>query len=705
MPVTGRKNFTFKEDFANEKTFDQHGSGGQYGSQHHTCPCFCIRGGQQPETVIGQEIDRQNSSEDYSEVSSLDQLTYTGNECKVRLKENIVMTTAVTVNSGNRLTIDLNGHTLTAPENDRAFRIQDGALTIEDSIGTGVIQGSGTVTSYGGNGGAIWMSSSDSNNALTLTGGTIRGFTAKYGAGVYMGSGTFHMTGGAIQNCLATDGGLADGGGVYVFGGSFELTDGTISACKANNAGGGVYVSSGSFEMSGGSIENCTAHEGAGVKVYASNGKTASFSMNGSGEIKNCNQNGVSVSAIGNGTPEFTMDGGTIEGSSGYGVWVAAGSAVMSGGSVKDSERYDIYIGRSATLTVNNTQVGGTVMNMGAITGQGSAEFTGTVENLGYVGAGKITGCKIHRIEHRSPYKGTIENSTWDEYVYLLGYRWPAEKIPSAAGESISLKFPSYISEPAAMTNTLVIPEGVTVTVDLAGKPVSADTTVTSDIKIINHGTLTLIDSSTGGTLSIPIENDGVLNANGGTVTGEVTNKGTIQATGTPVTKFTGTLVNEEGASVTAGNFMDCTITNNGGTIGGDAIFDRPEPDPEQPGAGSEDGGAGAVIAALAVGTVVVGGGILLAHSYIQNNLPEGFAVPETRRELAVVLWNMASKPEPASQQTYTDVQDEEVLKAVCWAVENELVTPETESTLGADVRVNRLQVIGAMYQTNKRKK
>ena len=100
-----------------------------------------------------------------------------------------------------------------------------------------------------------------------------------------------------------------------------------------------------------------------------------------------------------------------------------------------------------------------------------------------------------------------------------------------------------------------------------------------------------------------------------------------------------------------------------------------------------------------------IGGGILLAHSYIQNNLPEGFAVPETRQELAVVLWNMAGKPEPASQQTYTDVQDEEVLKAVCWAVENELVTPETESTLGADVRVNRLQVIGAMYQTNKRKK
>ena len=654
-------------------------------------PLLLRPGGQRPETVIGQEIDQQNSSGDYSEVSSLDQLTYTNKECKVRLAADTVMTGSVTVDSGNSLTIDLNGHTLTAPENSKAFWIRNGALTIEDSIGTGVIQGSGTVNGYGG---AIWMSSGDSNNALTLTGGTIRGFNAGYGAGVYMGNGTFHMTGGAIQSCSA-----ADGGGVYVDGGSFKMTDGTISACNATNAGGGVYVSSGTFEMSGGSIENCTAHEGAGVKVLVSSGK-ASFSMSG-GTIEGSSRDGVSIAAIGSGTPEFSMSGGTIKDNSGFGVWVDNGSAVISGGSVKGSERYDVYIGSRAALKVNDTQVGGTVLNLGKITGQGSAEFTGTVENSGYAAAG-ITGCKIHRIEHRFPYKGTIENSTWDEYVYLLGHSWPTAKIPSAAGESISLKVPSYIT--ATMENTLVIPEGVTVTVDLAGKPVSADAE-TSDIKIINHGTLTLIDRSTGGTLSIPIENDGILNANGGTVTGEVTNRGTIQATGTPVTQFTGTLVNEEGASVTAGNFIDCTITNNGGTISGDAILEEPKPDPEQPGAGSEDGGAGAVIAALAVGTAVVGGGILLAHSYIQNNLPEGFAVPETRQELAVVLWNMAGKPEPASQQTYTDVQDEEVLKAVCWAVENELVTPETESTLGADVRVNRLQVIGAMYQTNKRKK
>ena len=357
----------------------------------------------------------------------MNQLIYTNNECKVRLTENIVMTGAITVNNGNRLTIDLNGHTLTALENSRAFFIQNGALTIEDSIGGGIIQGSGTVNGYGG---AILMNGSDSNNALTLTGSTISGFTATNGAGVSMGNGTFHMTGGAIRNCSATD-----GGGVYVDGGSFKMTNGTISDCKATNAGGGVYVSSGTFEMSGGSIENCTAYEGAGVKVLVSSGK-ASFSMS-DGTIEGSSRDGVSIAAIDSGTSEFSMSGGTIKDNSRYGVWVDNGSAVMSGGSVKGSGSYDIYIGSSAALTVDNTQVGGTVLNMGKITGQGSAEFTGTVENSGYAVA-KITGCKIHRIEHRSPYNGTIENSTWDEYVYLLGRSWPKTKIPSAAGESIS---------------------------------------------------------------------------------------------------------------------------------------------------------------------------------------------------------------------------------------------------------------------------
>ena len=128
----------------------------------------------------------------------------------------------------------------------------------------------------------------------------------------------------------------------------------------------------------------------------------------------------------------------------------------MSGGSVKGSERYDIYIGSRAALTVKNTQVGGTVLNLGKITGQGSAEFTGTVENSGYAVA-EITGCKIHRIEHRSPYKGTITGSTWDEYVYLLGRSWPTAKIPSEAGEASPSRFKLFTT---GNGNSLEIPKG-----------------------------------------------------------------------------------------------------------------------------------------------------------------------------------------------------------------------------------------------------
>lgn len=110
------------------------------------------------------------------------------------------------------------------------------------------------------------------------------------------------------------------------------------------------------------------------------------------------------------------------------------------------------------------------------------------------------------------------------------------------------------------MENTLTIPEGVTVTVDLTGKQVAGEN---AEKKIINYGNLTLIDSGTGGTLNIPIENNGTLNANGGTVTGEVTNKGTITTTGEKATQFSGGVTNESDGKIENGTFSG-EVTNNG---------------------------------------------------------------------------------------------------------------------------------------------
>lgn len=444
----------------------------------------------------------------------------------------ITLTGTLSINN-KKLSIDLNGHTITAANNQRAFNISNGGtLEIKDSVGEGIIQGNGTVT---GSGGAIYMEGSGS--ALAISGGTIQGFTVSaHGGGVYMSGGTFTMTGGKIYNC---------------------------SSSGTNLSGGGVYMAEGTFDMSGGSIENCTAHEGAGVKMYPDSGNTCTFTMSGSAEIKNCSNNGVSIAQWG--TSKFIMSGGTIDNNKGYGLWTAnrrdTGNTeiLLSGGTITNSESYDMVILQGVQLHVNNATVSGKIQNRGTITGEGSAEFTGTVVNES---AGKIESGKFKRIEDASA-TGVCNAVEYEAYVKLIGHRWPNEEtlkaIQDKAHGNAQLKFQSYVT-PDDMENTLTIPEDVTVTVDLTGKQVAG---VNAEKKIINYGNLTLIDSGTGSTLNIPIENNGILNANGGTVTGEVTNKGTITTTGEKATQFSGGVTNESDGKIENGTFSG-EVTNNG---------------------------------------------------------------------------------------------------------------------------------------------
>ena len=417
----------------------------------------------------------------------------------------IMLTGTLSINN-KKLSIDLNGHTITAAKNQRAFNISNGGtLEIKDSVGNGIIQGNGTVT---GHGGAIYMGGSGS--ALTISGGTIQGFTA-------------------------------------------------------STSGGGVYMSDGTFNMTGGAIENCTAPEGAGVKMYPDSGNTCTFTMSDSAEIKNCSNDGVSIAW--SGTSKFIMSGGTIDNNKGYGLWTSARSnteILLSGGTITNSERYDMVIHTGVQLRVNNATVSGKIQNRGTITGTGNAEFTGTVVNES---AGKIESGKFKRIEDASP-AGVRNAVEYEAYVKLIGYSWPDKStlkaIQDKAHGNAQLKFLSYVTPngipPYGMDNTLTIPEGVTVTVDLTGKQVAGEN---AEKKIINYGNLTLIDSGTGGTLNIPIENNGTLNANGGTVTGEVTNKGTITTTGEKATQFSGGVTNESNGKIENGTFSG-EVTNNG---------------------------------------------------------------------------------------------------------------------------------------------
>lgn len=417
------------------------------------------------------------------------------------MSDDITLTGTLSINN-KKLSIDLNGHTITAANNQRAFNINGGTLEIKDSVGNGIIQGNGTVT---GHGGAIYMEGSGS--ALTISGGTIQGFTA-------------------------------------------------------STSGGGVYMSGGTFNMTGGAIENCTASEGAGVKMYPDSGNTCTFTMSDSAEIKNCSNDGVSIAW--SGTSRFIMSGGTIDNNKGYGLWTSSGSnteILLSGGTITNSERYDMVILQGVQLHVNNATVSGKIRNLGTITGTGSAEFTGTVVNES---KGTIKSGKFERIEDASA-AGVCNAVEYEAYVKLIGHRWPDEStlkaIQDKAHGNAQLKFSSQVT-PDDMENTLTIPEGVTVTVDLTGKQVAGENE-NAEKKIINHGNLTLIDSGTGSTLNIPIENYGTLNANGGTVTGEVTNKGTITTTGEKATQFSGGVTNESDGKIENGTFSG-EVTNNG---------------------------------------------------------------------------------------------------------------------------------------------
>lgn len=420
------------------------------------------------------------------------------------MRGDIKLTGTLSINN-KKLSIDLNGHTITAANNQRAFNISNGGtLEIKDSVGNGIIQGNGTVT---GSGGAIYMEGSGS--ALTISGGTIQGFTA-------------------------------------------------------STSGGGVYMRDGTFNMTGGAIENCTAPEGAGVKMYPDSGNTCTFTMSDLAEIKNCSNDGVSIAE--KGTSKFIMSGGTIDNNKGYGLWTSSRSnteILLSGGTIANNEDYDMVIHRKVTLQINSATVSGKIRNFGTITGEGSAEFTGTVVNES---AGMIKSGKFKRIEDASP-AGVRNEVEYEAYVKLIGYSWPDEStlkaIQDKAHGNAQLKFLSYVTPngiPNGMENTLTIPEGVTVTVDLTGKQVAGEN---AEKKIINHGNLTLIDSGTGSTLSIPIENNGTLNANGGTVTGEVTNKGTITTTGEKATQFSGGVTNESDGKIENGTFSG-EVTNNG---------------------------------------------------------------------------------------------------------------------------------------------
>lgn len=88
---------------------------------------------------------------------------------------------------------------------------------------------------------------------------------------------------------------------------------------------------------------------------------------------------------------------------------------------------------------------------------------------------------------------------------------------------------------------------------------------------------------------------------------------------------------------------------------------------------GSPDGGGG-FGTLLAVGAVVGVAGVVAyqvgTELILDQLLPAGVAVPHTRAELAMLLWNTAGRPAPAALPAFADVADPELAQAAQWAIE-----------------------------------
>lgn len=114
-------------------------------------------------------------------------------------------------------------------------------------------------------------------------------------------------------------------------------------------------------------------------------------------------------------------------------------------------------------------------------------------------------------------------------------------------------------------------------------------------------------------------------------------------------------------------------------------------------GEGSPDGGDG--FGTLLAGVAVVGVAGVVAYQVgteliLDQLLPTGVAVPHTRAELAMLLWNTAGRPAPAALPAFADVADPEMAQAAQWAIEQGYLKARADGSFKPDKGVAKWRVI-----------
>lgn len=128
-----------------------------------------------------------------------------------------------------------------------------------------------------------------------------------------------------------------------------------------------------------------------------------------------------------------------------------------------------------------------------------------------------------------------------------------------------------------------------------------------------------------------------------------------------------------------------------------------PDPVPDEPVIDGGDGSGFGAVLAVAGGAAVVGAagfGVyeLATRAILKDLLPEGTAIPATRGELALLLWQNAGRPESAALPAFADTADTETAKAAQWCTEQGLLTAE-DGAFHPEQKVTKYRVIRVWKQ------
>ena len=121
------------------------------------------------------------------------------------------------------------------------------------------------------------------------------------------------------------------------------------------------------------------------------------------------------------------------------------------------------------------------------------------------------------------------------------------------------------------------------------------------------------------------------------------------------------------------------------------------EPDlPDDSSAPADTGStAGGAIAAVAVGGAAVWSGYeLVTRVMLHSLLPESAAIPASRGQLALLVWNTAGRPEPVNAPAFADVTDPDTARAAQWCVEQGLLTLKKDGSFDPDGWTPKFRVI-----------